>query len=177
MLANIGIPMMLPELSLMGIALLPVILIEVAIVRRRISVPVPRAILDVGLANACTTLLGVPLAWQLMLGLDALTTGGGALGMDTPAKMLAAVTLQAAWLVPYEDHVHWMVPAAATALLIPCFLVSVIIERWLLIWRWRDHDRRAVSSAVLWANIGSYLLLFAAGSLWCVFSSFGILRG
>jgi len=154
----------------MGIAVLPVVLIESAIVHKPMSIPVRRVFLDVGVANVCTTILGVPLAWGVMLGLHMLTTGGSALGMDTPAKMLAAVTLQAAWLIPYEDHLFWMIPAAATVLLIPCFWASVIIERWVLVRRWRDHERRAVFSAVFRANVWSYLFLFAAGSLWLVFS-------
>lgn len=162
--------MVFPQVILMGFALLPIVLIESAIVRKPMGIPVRRVFLDVGLANVCTTILGVPLAWGVMLGLDMLTTGGYALGMDTPAKMLAAVTLQAAWLIPYEEHLFWMIPAAATVLLIPCFFVSVLIERSVLVRRWRDHERRAVLSAVLHANVWSYLFLFAAGSLWLIFS-------
>jgi hypothetical protein len=169
-LANVGVPMIFPQVVLMAFALVPVVLIESAFVRKPMGIPIHRVFLDVGLANVCTTILGVPLAWGVMLGLHMLTTGGYALGMDTPAQMLAAVTLQAAWLIPYEDQLFWMIPAAATVLLIPCFLVSVLIERWVLVRRWRNHERRAVFSAVLRANVWSYLFLFIAGSLWLVLS-------
>ena len=162
--------MIFPQVILMGIALVPVVLIESAIVRKPMAVRFPKVLLDVGLANVCTTLIGVPLAWGAMLGLSLLTTGGHALGMSTPARMLAAVTLQAAWLVPYEDHLFWMIPAAATALLIPCFVASVIIERWVLAWRWRDQECRAVFNAVLRANVWSYVFLFTAGSVWLILS-------
>lgn len=161
--------MLFPQLILMGIAFIPVVLIESAIVWKPMGIRFPKAVLDVGLANLCTTILGVPFAWGLMFALDLLSTSGGtALGMDSPAKMLAAVTLQAAWLVPYEGHLSWMVPAAATVLLIPCFLISLQIERWVLTFRWSEKERSAVFSAVFRANVWSYVFLFVAGSLWTV---------
>jgi hypothetical protein len=168
--ANVGVPMLFPQLVLMLFALLPIVLIESAVVRKPLEIPTRRALGDVGLANLCSTILGVPCAWGVMFGLHLLTTGGAALGMDTPAKMLAAVTLQAAWLVPYEGQRFWMIPAAATVLLIPCFFASVFIEHWVLVRRWSDLERRAVLSAVLRANVWSYLFLLAAGILWLGYS-------
>ena len=169
-IANIGVPMIFPQMLLMGIALLPVVVIESVIVRKPMALRFSRALLHVGFANLCTTIIGVPLAWGAMFGLSLLTTGGYALGMNSPAKMLAAVTLQAAWLVPYENHLVWMIPAAAMTLLIPCFLASVIIERSVLVACWPDQQRRAVFHVVLRANIWSYLFLFAAGSVWLIVS-------
>lgn len=155
----------------MGLAFVPVVLLESAIVWKPMGIRFPKALLDVGLANLCTTILGVPLAWGLMFVLELVSTSGGtALGMDSPAKMLAAVTLQAAWLVPYESHLAWMIPAAATVLLIPCFLVSLLIEWWVLVYRWAEKDRSSVFSVVFRANVWSYLLLFMAGSSWTVSS-------
>src|SRR6185503_16378831 len=123
--ANVGVPMIFPQMFLMGIAFLPVVFIESAIVRKPMGIRYPKALWDVGLANLCTTILGVPFAWGAMFVLDLLSTSGGrALGIDTPIQKLAAVTLQAAWLVPYETHLRWMIPAAATVLLVPCFLMS-----------------------------------------------------
>ena len=168
-LANVGVPMVFSQVILMGFAFLPVVLIESVIVRKQLAIPPRRVLKDVGVANLCTTLLGVPLAWGAMLLLElASTNGGTALGMDSPAKMLAAVTLQAAWLVPYEDELHWMIPAASSVLLIPCFVLSLIIERWVLVRRWKEREHPAVFSAVLRANVWSYLFLFIAGSLWTV---------
>ena len=104
-----------------------------------------------------------------MFVIDLLSTSGGrALGIDTPIQKLGAVTLQAAWLVPYETHLRWMIPAAATVLLVPCFLMSLLIERWVLVRCWAEKDRSAVFSTVLHANVWSYLFLFLAGSLWTV---------
>lgn len=169
-LANIGIPMLFPQVILMGIAFVPVVLIESLLVRRTVCLTLPQAVKDVAIANLWTTLLGVPLAWLVMLLLGMVTTGGHALGVDSPAKMLAAVTLQAAWLIPYEEELFWMIPCAATVLLIPCFVLSVIIEQFVLGRRWKEVERRLVFSTVLRANTWSYIFLLVAGSWW-IFSS------
>ncbi len=159
--------MIFPQVILMTFAFLPVVLIEAALVRKPIGLSFGRALKDVSIANLWTTLLGVPLAWGIMFVLEmASPSGASALGMSTPARMLAAVTLQAAWLLPYEGHLVWMIPAAATVLLIPSFLISLIIERGVLVRRWPERDRSTVFSAVLRANVWSYLFLFVLGSLW-----------
>ena len=169
--ANIGVPMLFPQVILMGIAFVPVVLIESFVVRHTVSLTLPQAVKDVAIANLWTTLLGVPLAWLVMLLLGIVTTRGYALGLDSPAKMLAAVTLQAAWLIPYEENFFWMIPCAATVLLIPCFVLSVMIERFVLARRWKEVDRRLVFSTVLRANTWSYVFLLIAGSLWIISST------
>jgi len=170
-LANVGVPMIFPQFILIVFAFAPVVVIEALLVRKAMGLTIRSALKDVAVANLWTTLLGVPLAWIFMLIVELVgTSGGTALGMSTPARMLASVTLQAAWLVPYEQHLVWMIPAAATFLLVPCFVVSLVIERWVLARRWANRDRKAVFSAVLRANVGSYVFLFVAGSVWTIIS-------
>jgi hypothetical protein len=168
--ANIGIPMIFPQFVLMALAFGPVVLVESVLIRGPMSLSPLSALKGAAVANLWTTLLGVPLAWLVMLVIGIVTTGGYALGLDSPAKGLAAVTLQAAWLIPYEEHLFWMIPAAATVLLIPSFVISVLIERRVLERRWEAVDRALVRSAVLRANIWSYMLLLVAGSLWLILS-------
>src|SRR6185503_18545460 len=93
--ANVGVPMIFPQMFLMGIAFLPVVFIESAIVRKPMGIRYPKALRDVGLANLCTTILGVPFAWGAMFALDLVSTGGRGLGAETPVQKLATVTLQA----------------------------------------------------------------------------------
>ncbi|MFA6547120.1 MAG: hypothetical protein WCS99_22070 [Limisphaerales bacterium] len=164
--ANAGVPMILPQLYLMGLALIPVVLIESLFVCRIPSLKYTETVKGVAFANITSTLVGIPIAWVLMLGLETITTGGFALGMKTPLTMLAAVTLQAAWLIPYEEHLYWMIPAAATTLLVPSFVISVFIERFCLFRRWKHIDRPLVSRGVFRANVYSYLLLFVLGCVW-----------
>lgn len=163
---DIGIPMIVVEWPLMAAALAPVAAVEGAVVARTLGRGLRAALKDVFLANLWTTLVGVPVAWAFMLALGLVATGGEAWGMETPAHRLAAVTLQAAWLVPYEEHLAWMVPAAAVVLLVPCFALSVFVEDWYLGRRWPDLAPEALSAAVLRANAWSYVLLALAGGAW-----------
>lgn len=158
--------MIIPQLYLMGLALIPIVFIESLFVCRIPSLKFAEAFKGLAIANIASTILGIPIAWALMLGLELVTTGGFAHGMKTPLAMLAAVTLQAAWLIPYEEHLYWMLPAAVTTLLIPSFVISVFIERLCLILRWKHLERRLVSREVVRANVYSYLLLLVLSCAW-----------
>jgi hypothetical protein len=164
-LANVGIPMIFPQLLLMCIVFVPVVLIESVIAAKSINIPFSRAVKDVSLANLVTTIIGVPIAWVFMLFIDSVFTGGGMYKLDNLEEIILSVTLKAAWLAPYEGQLHWMIPAAATVLLIPCFIVSLIIEYLILVMRWPEKDHSAVFSVVLRANIWSYLCLYVAGCI------------
>ena len=74
---------------------------------------------------------------------------------------LAAVTVQSAWLIPYETELRWMVPAAGLVLLVPCLLVSIGVEQWRLRRYWPEVAPRRVVGAAVLANIASYLVLAA----------------
>jgi hypothetical protein len=170
LLANVGIPMIAIQMWWMILAFIPIVLVESIIIKRRLDMRFSRILLDVGLANAVSTLMGVPLAWLFTFILEIVTTSGGtAFGLDSPLKKLIAVTLQAAWLVPYKGQHYWMVPAASTALLIPSFLLSVPMERLVLKLRWDDQNPATVAAVVLRANVVSYLLLFLIGSIYTLF--------
>ena len=166
LLANAGIPMLFPQAILMGLALFPVTIIETFVLCRSLNLPKGKALLDVDLANLNSTIFGVPLAWGLMFGLALLTGRGFTWDTDSPIQMLAAVTLETAWLPPHYDQLFWMFPAAATGLLIPCFLASVLLEHWYLARCWKSLDRRELFRAVLRANLWSYLPLFSVGCSW-----------
>jgi hypothetical protein len=165
-LANAGVPMILPQLYLMGLALIPIVLLESAFLCRVPSVNFLEAAKGLTIANLASTIIGIPIAWSLMLGLQLITTGGYPLGMNTPLSMLASVTLQAAWLDSDERHLYWMLPAAVTTLLLPSFAISVLIERFCLLRRWRHLERTLVSRWVVRANVYSYLVLFVLSSAW-----------
>ncbi|HUS37552.1 MAG TPA: hypothetical protein VM680_19545 [Verrucomicrobiae bacterium] len=163
--------MIFPQLVSMAIALVPVVIIETIFAKRLINLPWKVVAKDISVANVWTTLLGVPIAWVIMLLVEILATRGHAWGMQSPVMMIASVTLQAAWLIPYEEHIFWMVPAALTFLLIPSFFISVWIERWVLRRKWRMLDRTLVGTVVLRANLLSYMCLFVLGCVWLLSST------
>jgi hypothetical protein len=156
-----GLPMIFVELPFLAVALFPVVLFESAIYHWMLSVPWRQSFSGTFWANLWSTFLGVPVAWfAQMIGQMAIG-GGSAWGLDTPLDRLAAVTLQSAWLIPYEGEFGWMVPAAALSLMLPCFLVSVGVEQWCLREYWPEVTSRRLVLTVSFANMLSYSLLMA----------------
>ncbi len=155
-LANAGVPMLFWQLPFMAMALVPIVLIEWAIVSRLISGMSWHGFWSVGLANAVSTFIGIPLAWGAMLALNVATTGTGSRGLDTPMQVFQSVVLQASWLVPYEDDLYWMIPTATLVLLVPYFLVSVFAERWVLGLMMRNVDRLIIRKAAWRMNAVTY---------------------
>jgi hypothetical protein len=80
---------------------------------------------------------------------------------------LAAVTLQAPWLIPYRDQAEWMVPAASLVLVVPFYAASVLAEYLVLRSRWGRTTGRLLPG-VAWGNGLSYTLLAAyyVAQLW-----------
>ena len=104
--------------------------IEAWIARKVVGLTVKRCILASTAANAVSTLVGIPLVWGLLAFIEIIVSKGGqALGIDSFWHRVYAVTVQAAWLIPYESELHWMIPVAAIVLLIPFFFASVFLER------------------------------------------------
>ena len=163
MLANVGLPMILLQAPAMVLLLIPVIVIEWAILRRNLQLSTVHLLGGSTIANLVSTALGVPLAWCFMLVVGLVTTQGRAFGLDSPLEKLVAVTLQAAWLIPYESDMYWMIPSALITLLVPTFFLSVWLERYVYVRIWRLPNGNTVNRAVWVSNAVSYGLLFLVG--------------
>lgn len=110
--------------------------------------------------NAVSTLVGIPITWAFLAFTQATNGGGTSWPLRTPLDRVAAVTLQAPWLIPREKGLGWMIPAASLALLIPFYVASVFVENWLLERRWkRAYGEGRRFGAVALANLASYTLL------------------
>jgi hypothetical protein len=160
--ANAGVPMLALIWPISWLLLVPVILVEAAVAREVLSLSSRRALLVSTVANATSTLLGIPITWLVLLGLEILFTGGGTgYGLNTTAQKIVAFTVQAPWLIPYEGSLHWLIPAAAIVLCIPFFFTSVYAER--LVAR-RLATGTARSDVVRWswrANLITYGVVVA----------------
>jgi hypothetical protein len=73
LLADIGVPMIFVQWPLMLFALVPVIAIEALVVCKGLTLPYGRAFAGSAKANVVSTLVGVPVAWGLMLILELAT--------------------------------------------------------------------------------------------------------
>ena len=105
-----------------------VILLEGYVARRVLGVTFKEAFKGMAIANGFSTLVGVPVTWAVLVVGQMIVGGGGFRGLGTPAQKLYAVTVQAPWLLPYQDHFSWMVPAATAVLCVPFFFMSVWTE-------------------------------------------------
>ena len=101
-----------------------------------------------------------------MVVVSILTTGGTSHGFDTPWHAFQSVVLQSPWLVPYGDQLVWLIPAATMILLVPYFLVSVFVERWLMRRQLPNVESSRVTRAVWLANAVSYGGLAVLTAFW-----------
>jgi hypothetical protein len=168
LLANMGVPIVCVAIPTMLVALVPIAGIEALVYHKWLRRSFKDSFRGALIANLLSTILGIPLMWlPLLIGQIALG-GSHAWGMETPEQRLQAVTLQAAWLIPYRDHIAWMIPAASLVLLLPFYLGSVIVEYISLAGRWRNLPRKRLLTSVAIANGLSYLALglYYACQLW-----------
>jgi hypothetical protein len=172
-LADVGIPMIFIQWPLMLCALVPVIAIEAEVTRRQLMLPYRKAFAGAAKANILSTLVGVPLAWAIMLAVEFATIFPVALAaekfhwrMESPVFYVFYV-LGIAWTGPAgKSESTWPIALAAALLLIPTFFVSIRLERRSCRRSWPDLDAAAVDRSVWFANLASYSLLFVAACMW-----------
>ncbi|MGD1018371.1 MAG: hypothetical protein ABSA12_03540 [Verrucomicrobiia bacterium] len=182
LLADMGIPMIMLELPAMAILFVPVVLLESFVVNRSLGIGFSKAGSGLFLANLASTILGFPLAWIVMLGVE-LASGAAFMGVthffpaiehvcfNSPILRIASVPFVAAW-VPGDEA--WQILIAAAVLLIPTFYISVWIERRICVWVWASEvsdTTSAVGKAVRKANVVSYVFLYAILVFYVVYQS------
>jgi hypothetical protein len=155
--ANMGIPIVCVTIPIMLIALFPIAWVESLVYRASLDLPRKESFWGTFIANFWSTVIGIPIVW-IPLVVGQMSIGGGrAWGMDTSQQRLEAVTLQAPWLIPYQEHTAWMIPAASLVLLLPFYLGSVFVEYLILTKRWQSSGQQLSFAIVMLANAISYL--------------------
>lgn len=157
--ANAGVPMLFLVMPVLVLSIVPIIIIEAWYLQRRLQLPAGITAKTVTLSNLASTIIGVPLAWIVLVVIQVLSGGGSSYGLDTLFHRVLTVTWQAPWLIPYEADLDWMIPVAGLVLLLPFFLVSWWLEFLVTRSRHKDIDAVVVKNAVLNANIITYGLL------------------
>jgi hypothetical protein len=163
--ADAGIPMLFPTIPLMIMALLPIIMIEAGVIKKRNSNANFWDLLkSIAIANVFSTFIGIPITWIVLVVIQFHTGGSAAFGLSTFLQKLISVTWQAPWLIPYGNQAAvWMIPCAFLVLLIPFFFISWISE-YQIIKRWSPlKEGSLLKHDVFWANIVSYVFLALAG--------------
>jgi hypothetical protein len=143
----------------LGLSIIPIIIIESIFLSKKLELPISGAFKTTIISNLVSTIVGIPLTWLLLVLIQVLAGGGGAFGLDTTLGKVLSVTLQAAWLIPYESDLHWMIPVAGLILLFPFFFASWWSEYFVSKKMLKEHSAQRVKIAVLNANIITYALL------------------
>ena len=157
--ANAGVPMIFLVMPALGLSIIPIIIIEAIFLSKKLELAVASAFKVTTISNLVSTLVGIPLTWLLLVLIQMLAGGGGAFGLDTTLGKVLSVSLQAAWLIPYESDLHWMIPAAGLILLVPFFFASWWSEYFVSKKILKEHSAQSVKIAVRNANIITYTLL------------------
>jgi len=171
--ADVGLPMILVEWPSVILALVPVVLIEAAVYRRRLGTTYAKALDSAGVANLASTFIGYPLAWilrligQFVLGLLLmlvlrLVGEPSEASMDSVPAKLVEVVVCSAWL---PEGARWTLPAASLVGLVPAYFVSVYSEAWVLRRLMKGEDRHTILTLSYRANLASYVLLVAIATI------------
>lgn len=163
--ANTGLPMILVAWPALWIGLIPIIAVECFVMRKYlVQTSLWHLIGTVSASNIVSTFVGIPLVWSVLILLQLTIPGGGGFfpGHSFMFQAIASVTVQAPWLVPAEQYMHLMIPAAFLVLLIPFFFASYWIEAWVtvkILERETGLPRKSLRHSVWKANLYSYLFL------------------
>ena len=158
-MANAGVPMIFLVMPAFALSIVPIIAIEAIYLSNKLELPISSSIKTTTISNLISTVVGVPLTWLLLLLIQILAGGGGAFGLDTTMGKVLSVTFQAAWLIPYESDLYWMIPTAGVLLLIPFFFVSWWSEYYVSMKLLKQQHSQRLKITVRNANIITYALL------------------
>ncbi len=171
-LANAGVPMIFLAMPALGLSIIPIIIIEAIFFSKKIKIGMLRSFKVTAISNLVSTVVGIPLTWLLLVLIEMLFGGGRAFGLESTLDKVLSVTLQAAWLIPYESDLHWMIPVAGANLLIPFFFASWWSEYLVLKKILKEYSAQRIKIAVRNANMITYALLaFWPIGFWIVNSS------
>ena len=179
--ADAGVPMIFLTLPAMGILLIPIILVEGFLCKKWLGLPTWEAMKLNAASNLVSTLIGVPLAWAVMFGIEflafsAIEHSNAIQNWDSPIVRVVSL-LSSAWLGPFSDKNIWVIPAATLVLLVPFFFASYAVEYLVirLIVGMRDDtlpnlQYSRVRVAVRNANLVTYGAMFVGTSIWLLYS-------
>lgn len=167
--ANAGLPMLAFIWPFLWIGFIPIVLIEWMIMKKMLPDISQKSLLKtITISNIFSTFVSIPVVWIFLVIAQMLSPGGGGTypHLSHFWKLFLSVTVQAPWLLPYEQYFFWMIPTAFTLLMIPFFFMSYWVEGWMTLKLLpQNHSRQVIKSSVWKANLYSYLFLTVLGIL------------
>jgi hypothetical protein len=157
LLADAGVPMLFVTLPLMLIALIPIVALEAYVIRRMTNANWRGATGASLFSNLVSTLVGIPVTWLLLLGLELLATRALPKTLSGRGYDVFSVTLGAPWFAAEDNDYWWMIPTAQLVLLVPFFFTSYFVERWITASWLKATASKEVAYRATWvANCWSY---------------------
>jgi hypothetical protein len=178
--ADAGIPMIMLTYPAMLILLIPVILVEAYVCRNLLGLTKWEALKSSALANGISTILGIPLAWGILLALGFVTYSLSDVhmiarsGLSPIAQIVGGLLAFPTWLGPVHNG-SWIIPGAVLMLLVPFFFASWGIEY--LVFNYMlgrpdgdpsDRTSSRIRVAVRNANLITYGLMVVGTSIWLI---------
>jgi hypothetical protein len=180
--ADAGVPMIFLTFPAMLMLLIPIIVIEGLLCKKWLGLTMWEAMKSNAVSNLVSTVVGVPVAWAIMLGVEF-----GAMGLATrnntlhnwhsPLANVIFFFLSSAWIGSPEGNNVWIIPAATLVLLVPFFFASYGVEYFIVGFMVGMPEGGPpnlayprVRIAVRNANLITYGAMFVGTTVWLVMS-------
>jgi hypothetical protein len=101
--------------------------------------------------------------WGILVTFEMFTPGGGGTypSLSPFWQSFLSVTLEAPWLLPYEEEFYWMIPVASVVLMIWFFFISAWSEGIIFAMLLKKTHPTEVAKKAMWkANMASYAFLY-----------------
>lgn len=158
--ADAGVPIIFLSYPLMIIALLPIIIIESYVFLKNIKTSFKESILSIVVGNIVSALVGLPLAWGMLLILEKITTDFACgPGFNTIKDSIITTIIESAWICPWDDQLYWLIPTAVIINLIIAFFISIFIEFYIGRLFLKKLNKKLLWKATLLSNISSYIMV------------------
>ena len=180
LVADAGVPMLVVTLPAMSLLLIPIVLLEGFLCKKWLGVTTWEALKSNIFSNFASTVIGIPMAWAFMLGLEFATMGivewkFPNQNWNSPIVKMVFFLLSSAWIRPPAINQLWLVPAAVLVLLVPFFFASYGIEYLVVRHTLKIPDGGPANTAysrvriaVRNANLVTYGLMFLGTAVWLV---------
>lgn len=178
LLADAGIPMIFLAFPVMLMLLVPIIVVEGFLCKKWLALTTWDAMKSNAVSNLASTIIGVPVAWAIMLSVELTSMGliqrsHGIENLHSPLANVLYFFLSSAWIAPPDHASVWIIPAACLVLLVPFFFASYWVE-YFVIKRMVGMPEGGppnlayprVRIAVRNANLITYGAMFLATTVW-----------
>jgi hypothetical protein len=160
--ADAGVPMIAIAWPAAWALLLPIIASEAIVARHMLCLRWSQSFKISAVANALSTLVGIPLTWVIAFAVTAAPAYFAEKVFRQEVTAVIAAPLYVTWLPPLQKSTVWMIPAALAILSVPFLLTSVWLERLVVARMLPMASLQDVRRWAWGANLLSYGVIIAA---------------